>query len=453
MNTAQKDQILPLLEIVTGFDITAIAVSAHGKDADPNQIVYDSYSLIDIDTELQLIIRDLVMLFTTDRWKWAPFNYNAPLVGENNVFNHVNHIKTQLETNRPFGEIGQSVVWLRGYLIGTGNYGIARKEKRNIITDEELERERTMLAIIKEQVELRAKENNELRDSLNKQQVELQNFYTQKQAELKAISEALAAVSGQKAEIDNVHKAVLNADNDIRTKFKNQEDLLAQLNSQKETQKKEFEAILQTIEEQKGKLVNTLSDSDVKLKFFEGLETFVKDKQKEIVELGALAAGAALGGTFGLRKDTLETETNSWKKWIPIATAGALIWIIVVFTCLGSVTSNVWIDTILKLAKTIPAFVLMGFVFKQYTKERNLQEEYAFKSAVANTIKAYSDLLKGEDNESNKSKQAMLLEAIKRVQSPPKLGNESNGRMFSFSTRNLAKSIEQLNESIKNIKP
>lgn len=38
----------------------------------------------------------------------------------------------------------------------------------------------------------------------------------------------------------------------------------------------------------------------------------------------------------------------------------------------------------------------MDFVFRYYNKERTLQEEYTFKAAIANTIKAYSDLLNGE---------------------------------------------------------
>lgn len=449
----QRDQIAAVLSVLEDIDLHDAALKVHGAKFDFNQKMYQSYSLKDLIIELNFIVQDLKTLLQSERWKWASHEYVSPTLGHNNPYNHVAHIKEKLETGKPFSEFGQSILWLHEFLVATGNYGIGRSEINQVISQEELNRRAIDLQFYEQQLQLQIQDNQIINKSLVDLKEELQKFYQLKLEELKSISDALVSVSGQKAEVDNIYKSVLNADNDIRTKFKNQEDLLALLNSQKEAQEKEFKAILQTIEEQKGKLDATLSESDGRLKFFEGLETFVKDKQKEIIELGALAAGAALGGTFGLRKTTLETETNSWKKWIPIATAGALVWIIVVFTCLGSVTSNIWIDTILKLAKTIPAFVLMGFVFKQYTKERNLQEEYAFKASVANTIKAYADLLKGEDSEANKSKQAMLIEAIKRVQSPPKLGNESNGRIFSFSTRNLAKSIEQLNESIKNIKP
>ena len=141
------------------------------------------------------------------------------------------------------------------------------------------------------------------------------------------------------------------------------------------------------------------------------------------------------------------------KEAVPGITVLALIWVVIVFTCLKSNTGNITVDVLLNLAKTIPAFVLMGFVFKQYTKERNLQEEYAFKAAIANTIKAYSDLLTGEDKPENVTKQAMLKEVIKRVQTPPKLYHESGGRMFSFSTKYLSETIKNLNETIKTINP
>ncbi len=91
----------------------------------------------------------------------------------------------------------------------------------------------------------------------------------------------------------------------------------------------------------------------------------------------------------------------------------------------------------------------MDFVFKQYTKERNLQEEYAFKAAVANTVKAYSDLLQNEDSEQNISKQNMLKKAIEQLHIPPKLYHESSGKIFSFSTKYLSETIKNLNETIK----
>ncbi len=49
----------------------------------------------------------------------------------------------------------------------------------------------------------------------------------------------------------------------------------------------------------------------------------------------------------------------------------------------------------------------MYYAIAQYNKERNFQEEYAFKSATALTIKAYSDILKDDKN-----KDELVLKAV-----------------------------------------
>jgi hypothetical protein len=64
--------------------------------------------------------------------------------------------------------------------------------------------------------------------------------------------------------------------------------------------------------------------------------------------------------------------------------------------------------------KSIPAVILLFFVINQYRKERNFQEEYAFKSAVALTIKAYSDQINSAEN-----KDKLILEAVGRIYSTP----------------------------------
>jgi len=271
--------------------------------------------------------------------------------------------------------------------------------------------------------------------------------------EVKLISDAVPTITNQKNEIDTLLKTATSSETEIRTIQKNHTELFTQLKLQKETQEKDFKIQTEKTEEENVKLKSIIDNGDVKVKFFESLEKFIKDKQAEIIELGALAAGAALGGTFGLREKKLSEGMGFWRKAVPTITVVAMLWVVVVFTCLASKTGVVWVDIILNLAKTIPAFILMGFVFKQYSKERNLQEEYAFKAAVANTIKAYSDLLKGEDTAVNLSRQEMLKDAIKQVQTAPKLHKEEGGKVFSFSTKYLADSLKNLNDTVKTLNP
>lgn len=74
--------------------------------------------------------------------------------------------------------------------------------------------------------------------------------------------------------------------------------------------------------------------------------------------------------------------------------------------------------------KLIPAkCILVGLAGQgktraQYSRERSLWEEYAFKAAVALTINPYADKLDGIEN--NKLKQQLIIDSIMNVYSKPK---------------------------------
>lgn len=55
---------------------------------------------------------------------------------------------------------------------------------------------------------------------------------------------------------------------------------------------------------------------------------------------------------------------------------------------------TLWGTVFLRLAILVPIYVGFGFAFSQYKKERDLEEEYAHKSAVAATLPNYGDLAK-----------------------------------------------------------
>jgi hypothetical protein len=91
----------------------------------------------------------------------------------------------------------------------------------------------------------------------------------------------------------------------------------------------------------------------------------------------------------------------------------------------------------------------MGFVFNQYNKERNLQEEYAFKSAVAMTLTAYSNMLENKDEEGNKTRQEMLLKSIEQLYNQPRIHSQTRE---SKSTNQLKEVIQSLSDVVRNFK-
>jgi hypothetical protein len=165
-----------------------------------------------------------------------------------------------------------------------------------------------------------------------------------------------------------------------------------------------------------------------------------------------MAADGALGSKFHDRENKLTEKIPFWKRLIILMTLGTMIWVLIVFTCFPSKFDNEWVNLLVNLLKTTPVFILYGFVFKQYSKERNLEEEYAFKSAVAMTLTAYSRMLAEGDRDPNKSRQEMLLKSIENLYKAPKIHSEKSESLFSFNTKHLKDSVDAVNQSLNSLK-
>lgn len=385
-----------------------------------------------------------------------PWDHHHPILGNNNLGNHFSHLIACINEKKNPSEFHQSITWLIKYLL---DFNLWNKQNLKINTSE-LEESKIKLDALTEKVKRELLSLEGLRNDLKTEKETLVSTKTTieqlieaKKEELRVITETLTTVTNQKTEVDNTLKSVEKTDAEIRVIQKNHNDQFENLKTQKENQEKEFKIQAEKLQEEITALKLVLENGDSKVKYFQSLEQFIKEKQAEIIELGGLAAGGALGGTFGLREKKLSDGMLFWKIAVPSMTVISMAWVVIVFTCLASKTGIVWVDLILNLAKTLPAFILMGFVFKQYNKERNLQEEYAFKASVAHTIKAYSDLLKGEDKSENVSRQEMLKDAVKQVQTAPKLYSSEGGKVFSFSTKYLADTVKNLNDTLKNLNP
>jgi len=178
----------------------------------------------------------------------------------------------------------------------------------------------------------------------------------------------------------------------------------------------------------------------------------INAQKSEILRLVGMAADGSLGYKFAERKKELNSTVNWWILGVFGTSLLAVTWAVIVFVCLEAKAGNLYIDLLVNLVKTSPGFILMGFVLKQYTKERNLQEEYAFKSAVAMTLTSYSGMLEQKDVESNKSRQDMLLKSIAQVYSKPKSHIEKVEKPISINTKDLTDSVKALTEVVKEIK-
>lgn len=157
----------------------------------------------------------------------------------------------------------------------------------------------------------------------------------------------------------------------------------------------------------------------------------IESLKRNVSSLIEPAVAGSLSKSFSDRKDTLNKNQNRWF-WssaimaiASIIATGVIVWSIVgIFNSeevlkaieanKNSVDGIVWTTIGLRIGLLIPIYSIFAFSFMQYKKERDLEEEYAHKAAVATSLPNYGGLAV-EDN----VKDQILSEASKVIFTSP----------------------------------
>jgi len=191
--------------------------------------------------------------------------------------------------------------------------------------------------------------------------------------------------------------------------------------------------------------------------------TSIINKKAEIEQLktnveSLIKPGVAgsLSKSFSDRKQALEKKENKWF-WASLITAVVAVaaTVIIVLSIVGffegaSQTTEqaeagknviLWSTLALRLGILLPIYSVFGLAFTQYTKERNLEEEYAHRSAVATSLPNYGDLAVDE-----KVKDQILSEASKVIFNSPTKHSSKQSENSS-----VIPGMQQLNDLVKNL--
>ncbi|MBK8855717.1 MAG: hypothetical protein IPN10_16835 [Saprospiraceae bacterium] len=273
-----------------------------------------------------------------------------------------------------------------------------------------------------------------------------------KRKELDEISELLISARNQITTITETTSSATNKETEIGGILKNLNEKVISISETIVSNEEEFTKIKTESTGLAETLKSSLDSAKTNMDKTKGDLTFIESKKKEIETLTGMAADGSLGSKFNQRKIDLTTSVNYWTLAVIIVTILAAGWIYIVFVVLNAGLSNEWINLLVNVIKTSPAFILVGFVFSRYSKERTLQEEYAFKSAIAMTLTAYSQMLEAEDSDENISRQQMLLRSIEMIYTQPRLYNEKTESLSLNVVKQLKETVDTLTESVKNIK-
>jgi hypothetical protein len=451
MNINQQQAILTIIDNFDSIDIDQLFIESFPGEPDFSKVRITKYSASDLKSLMAKMLIQLKKEITGKHGLILPARENfqnewGEIVLENDLPNLYNNI-----VQRNFQVAEPILDKLIYYQI---KYGFWEKSttKHNSIPLDELRKQKDLIDLNNKSIEAQFDKIRQMIDD---------NLTTKESIteQLRILNEE---VSKFKQIIDNGAESVNQINNLLSSASTNESNISVILTSVKEklqlieteieTYKTEFEGIKASNSELDKQLNKTITDSKVNLEESTKSLLYINGQKSEIEKLTGMAADGALGTKFDQRQGKLNDGLKFWKWAVPIMTIVAIIWVVIVFTCLQTEIKNEWIRLGVNLLKTSPAFILLGFVFKQYSKERNLEEEYAFKSAVAMTLTAYSNMLSEKDIDNNKTRQEMLMKSIEQLYAQPIIHSEKPDRLFSFNTRNLKKTVSNLTEAINNIK-
>ncbi len=451
MNINQKQIVKDNLVAIQGTDIEQLLIAAYPSETDFSKINIGKYSAAEFLFLFNKMISQLEEELDNGLGFLLPFteNYSNDF-GAVNLQGDLSTIYSYLNSNL-FSAIEPILDRLIHYQIKNGFWNKS-EIKSHPVDLEELKKQKNLIGLNQKAIDLNLIAFNDLKTNLEVTIESFNVFIDEKKQELNQITTLLSTANTQLTEINTIVSVATNKDTEIDGILKNIKDKVTTVSESIAEYEADFTAIKKDNTALKLELETAIAKALEDLKKSKvGIE-FIESNRDEIVRLTGMAADGSLGSKFDQRQIKLEEGLTFWKFAVPTMSLITLIWIVVVFTCLSPHFENQWLNILINIIKTSPAFVLLGFVFSQYKKERNLQEEYAFKSAVAMTLTAYSEMLSNADNDGNNSRQQMLLKSIEMVYNQPQIHPVKSDTLFSFNTKDLKETVDTLTDALKNTK-
>jgi hypothetical protein len=158
----------------------------------------------------------------------------------------------------------------------------------------------------------------------------------------------------------------------------------------------------EALESTRTALANELDTVRESLQTLKANNTEAERLNKEVKNLVTPAVAGSLSKSFTDRRDSLAVARIVWLVLLLLFTGGVVWGLVYLGEAIATVLTggksaggsmSVWVLIAMRSLFLLPVLALLGFAITQYRKERNFEEEYAHKAAVAVTLPNYGDLV------------------------------------------------------------
>ncbi len=448
MNSTQRQQILDLTEKIKSFDLVGFLKSQGVEDLETFQ--YSDRLFAVFKTQLERMLDQLSAEVESQIYKHLPVTYNSQTeFGNINLNQDLNDLLSSLKVHNNENNVVGFLDKLIFFQIAFGFWdrsSIHLHDPRSI----DIKRRINELSALEE------KFKNQ-REKIEKDIVEVTALSTQLKDGLTQIVNNATQISTNKQESDIFLASIkrnLEDTNITKTQVNTLEAIITEslnkVNSDISENSKKFNDIEIQNKTLKDNLMKTVKDALYDQEEIKSTYNYITSQKEQIEKMVGLATDGAIGYKFDERQKSIFKSLWFWRIAVPLSYVFAALWVVILFTLFKAEFDNEWLNLSINLIKTTPAWFLVAFCTNQYKKEREFEEEYAFKSAVAMTITSYTSLLSNDDANNMKTKDQVLSKVLDKLYASP-LKNEGVKRRVSIRRNYVTKEANSKAKELEEI--
>ena len=445
MNSSQKQNVANAIQEFNNSEkqFEQIASSKYKDEQSIDTIIIKEYTLAEIFTSSREVIDKLSKRLEMKHWQILPQTVVTQEFGQFSLNQCIVDLRTFLMQGN-YENASARLKALIYYATTNGFWQIPQKIELGIRESSlsKLE-ERAHLTI--EHIDERAKIANNTISQLDDKVTELNQLINQKQQEFITLQNNQNQSNNILNNLTNVNKNAETHNNAVEQIKNKCNTILTDLEKKQEKVSQQQKDIDKQIETANSQLSGFETDSKEKIAAIQSGYNSVSSHVEEVRKMMGYIADGTLSHSFNKRKENIKRSEKLWM-WVSLGTLALLIaWVCVVFIWLSANTGIVWADILINGIKATPLAFAFGFALTEYSKERNLLEEYAFREAVAVTLTAYLEQLNGDNTEEQKK---LLVNTVEKLYTKPIISNKEY-KLFNFDTKDLAKTAEHVKEIAK----
>lgn len=445
MNQSQKQNILNAIQTFEKTDFETPLASRYKDQGPLEAIIVGDYSVLDALALAKKIVRQLNARLSSDDWQILPFAQNMPEYGPINIENSLNIIVNNL-SKADYNAAIPHIKALVFYQMSYGFWNVPEKIELGI-RESSLRKLEDKIQAISQTALQKYQDSDILINNLKKKQDILTQWISEKNKEYQALK-------NNQAESNTI---IVN----IRNTESNTKQLSTSIEAAKQkadTFINEFSTNLKTVSEQITSSQNLIEKAnseleEINLTSAESLKSVKKNLDEtnadvtEIKKMMGYIGDGTLGHSFNQRQQKVNKKANIWLVISLFLFVITIVWICVVFTVFDPPTEIVWANILINAIKSSLAVFAFGFALNEYGKERNLQEEYAFRESVALTLTAYLNKLETCEKDEMKK---LLMDTIEKLYTKPVISSKEY-KLMKPDLKEIGDMVKPLAEAIKPI--